>query len=149
MTDEKLRPREAGRSLVQRGTQGETVCRPMIEDEFLSSEGVHILESWNVSEDPQLSIARARLGPGQASQPHRLRHTAERYVIVSGTGELQIGSLPPTLAHAGDVVYIPPGVRQSIVNTGAVDLVFYCLCSPRFDAADYEALPGTSTEPLA
>ncbi|MDH4029737.1 MAG: cupin domain-containing protein [Chromatiales bacterium] len=147
MTDEKLRPREASRNLVQRGSHGETICRPMAEDEFLSSEGVHILESWNVSEDPQLSIARARLGPGQASRPHRLRNTAERYVIVSGAGELQVGSLPTTPAHPGDVVYIPPGVRQSIVNTGPVDLVFYCICSPRFDAADYEALPGTSSDP--
>jgi len=40
----------------------------------------------------------------------------------------------------GDVVVIPAGVSQQIVNCGARDLVFYCICSPRFTPECYEAL---------
>jgi mannose-6-phosphate isomerase-like protein (cupin superfamily) len=40
----------------------------------------------------------------------------------------------------GDVVVIPAGESQSIANTGAVDLVFYCICTPRFTPECYEAL---------
>jgi mannose-6-phosphate isomerase-like protein (cupin superfamily) len=40
----------------------------------------------------------------------------------------------------GDVVVIPAGVAQSIANTSARDLVFYCICTPRFTPACYEAL---------
>jgi mannose-6-phosphate isomerase-like protein (cupin superfamily) len=145
----RLRPGRASHSDLQRGEQGETICRPTMDDEFLSAEGVHILESWHASEDRQLSIARARLAPGQSSQPHRLANTVERYVIVSGSGEVRVGSLPSTPAQPGDIVYIPAGVRQSIVNTGSVDLVFYCLCSPPFDAADYVSLPDPSADPEA
>ena len=35
---------------------------------------------------------------------------------------------------------IPPGVGQCIRNDGEVDLVFYCVCSPAFEEARYEAL---------
>jgi hypothetical protein len=31
-------------------------------------------------------------------------------------------------------------VRQRIANTGTDDLVFYCICSPRFTQECYESL---------
>jgi mannose-6-phosphate isomerase-like protein (cupin superfamily) len=40
----------------------------------------------------------------------------------------------------GDVVVIPAGVPQQISNDGDSDLVFYCICTPRFRKAKYEAL---------
>lgn len=119
------------------GRGGETVCRPTEEDEFPSSENVYILESWNTDADPGLSIARARLTPGESTEPHRLEGTTERYLIVEGSGRVTIGSLPPTEVRPGDVVYVPPGASQQIANTGDGDLVFYCLCTPAFDGADY------------
>jgi len=38
------------------------------------------------------------------------------------------------------VVVIPPGIRQRIANTGAVDLIFLAVCTPRFMLASYEDL---------
>ena len=63
----QLRPTVPGRSRVLRGPGGEMVCSPLEDDEFHSAENVRILESWNVPDDPALSIARARLEPGQAT----------------------------------------------------------------------------------
>ena len=141
-----LRPtRPAGHRLL-RGRHGETVCRPARNDEFLSSENVHILESWNTDADPGLSIARARLAPGEATEPHRLDGTAERYLIVKGKGSVKLGSLPITGVEPGDVVFIPPGVSQQIANSGDDDLVFYCLCTPAFDVGDYRRLDPRKTD---
>lgn len=128
-----------------RGPAGETVCSPREEDEFHSAEDVHILETWNVAGDPGLSIARARLEPGQATEEHVLEQTTERYLIVHGVGEATVGALPPTAVAPGDVVLIPAGTRQRIRNTGHVDLVFYCICTPRFDEEDYRRV--TAREP--
>ena len=58
--------------------------------------------------------------------------TAERYVIQAGQGEVEVGELAARGVGPGDVVLIPPGVRQRIVNTGTTDLVFLAICSPRF-----------------
>jgi mannose-6-phosphate isomerase-like protein (cupin superfamily) len=37
-------------------------------------------------------------------------------------------------------VVIPAGTPQQIENTGTTDLVFLCVCSPRFRQEGYEAL---------
>lgn len=133
----RLRPgRPPGHRLLE-GPDGETVCRPSESDEFASSENVAILEAWNTERDSGLSVARARLSPGQATEPHCLLETTERYVIVAGSGVAHVGALAPVEVRPGDVVFIPPGVRQRVVNTGHADLVFYCLCTPAFDGSDY------------
>lgn len=111
-----------------------------IGQEYYFAEGCFITELSNSPGDPGLSIARARVEPGQTTLWHRLRETAERYVIVEGVGRVEIGDLAPQEVHAGDVVIIPPGVAQRISNTGAGDLVFLALCTPRFSESVYEGL---------
>jgi mannose-6-phosphate isomerase-like protein (cupin superfamily) len=60
-------------------------------------------------------------------------------VIVEGTGLVEIDGMPaPQEVNAGDVVIIPPEVRQRIANTGSDDLVFLAICSPRFCQEMYE-----------
>ena len=107
--------------------------------EYLSPERCYILESCNDASDGAASIARARVEPGVATQPHRLRGVVERYLIVEGEGVATVGG-EERAVRPGDVVVIPAGVAQSIANTGAADLVFYCICTPRFTEACYEAL---------
>lgn len=114
--------------------------RPDPSREYLSEERCHILESWNDASDGEASIARARVAPGVATRPHRLRGVVERYLIVEGEGRATVGGAEADV-RPGDVVVIPAGVSQSIANTGAADLVFYCVCTPRFTDACYEALP--------
>lgn len=108
--------------------------------EFHTAEECWILELSNSPADPQLSIARARVAPGVTTRWHRVRGTAERYVIVEGAGRVEVADLPPREVGAGDVVLIPPGARQRIANTGAVDLVFLAICTPRFVPEAYEDL---------
>jgi len=115
--------------------------------EYLTPEGCYILESWNVPEDPATSIARARVEPGVTTQLHRLRDTIERYLIIEGEGRAVVGGRPHDV-RPGDVVVIPAGVSQQITNTGARDLIFYCVCTPRFvpecyEAIDYSANPAS------
>lgn len=108
--------------------------------EFHTPEDCWILELSNSPADPQLSIARARVAPGVTTRWHRVRGTAERYVIVEGTGQVEVADLPPREVGAGDVVLIPPGARQRIANSGARDLVFLAICTPRFVPEAYEDL---------
>ena len=116
----------------------ETVRRLEIEDEFYTAEDCHIIEVSNSADDADVSIARARLEPGRTTRWHRLVDTTERYVILAGRGRVEVGSLPPTDVEAGDVVLIPPMCRQRITNTGADDLVFLAVCSPRYTDRAYE-----------
>ena len=100
--------------------------------EYFFAEGCFITELCNVPEDGQVSIAQARLEPGKTTRWHFLRGTTERYVVVAGSGRVEVGDLPAQTVSAGDVVLIPPEVRQRIANVGDDDLVFLAVCSPRF-----------------
>jgi mannose-6-phosphate isomerase-like protein (cupin superfamily) len=110
------------------------------QDEYWFHEGCHILEVANHADDPEVSIARARVEPGVTTQWHCLHQTTERYLIIQGQGRAEIGGLAPTRVAAGDVVCIPADTRQRICNTGEEDLVFYAICSPRFIPDCYRVL---------
>lgn len=125
-----------------------TVKKPEIlhtpeSQEYYFHEGCHILELSNSPADATVSIARARVEPGQTTRRHRLRDTTERYVILQGTGLVEAGDLPAQTVSTGDVVIIPPMQHQRIKNTGTNDLTFLAICTPRFRPACYE---DTETE---
>ncbi|NIP19171.1 MAG: cupin domain-containing protein [Xanthomonadales bacterium] len=105
--------------------------------EYWFEEGCYILELLNDPADPSVSIARARVPKRGTTAWHRLRDTTERYVILEGEGEVGIGDEAPQRAGPGDVVVIPPMVRQCIRNTGEEDLVFLAICTPRFERENY------------
>ncbi|MCP4283873.1 MAG: cupin domain-containing protein [Gammaproteobacteria bacterium] len=105
--------------------------------EFYFHEGCFIAEMSNTPDDPEMSIARARVGPGQKTKWHYLNGVTERYVILEGTGSVEVGNLAPQEVTAGDVVLIPPGTPQRIANMGGNDLVFLAICVPRFDNSVY------------
>lgn len=107
--------------------------------EYFFIEGCFINELSNNVEDPELSVARARVEPGVTTQWHYLVNTTERYVILEGSGVVEIGNLLPQEVNIGDVIIIPRNTRQRISNTGANDLVFLALCTPRFKAENYKA----------
>ncbi len=115
-----------------------TILRTGKEPEFYTDEGCFILELLNSAEDEAVSIARARVKPGVTTNFHRLREVAERYLILKGTGRVEVGGLPPADLVPGDVVLIPPDCPQRITNTGGEDLLFLAVCTPRFTPAVYE-----------
>ncbi len=116
------------------------IKRAIENEEYLTEEKCHILEVANDSGDELMSIARARVEPGLTTAWHRLRQTHERYLIVSGTGLVEIENLSPTQVNSGDVVRIPAGTAQRITNTGSVDLVFFAVCTPPFAPGCYISL---------
>lgn len=116
------------------------------EDEFFISEGCHIIEVSNSADDPLLSIARARVEPGVTTRWHRLRGVSERYVILQGNGDVEVGNLARQSVKAGNVVLIPPDCPQRIANTGTTDLVFLAICTPRFHPEIYQALDFAAPE---
>lgn len=116
------------------------VIRPQPAAEFETEERCHILEVSNSRLDPGVSIARARVEPGVTTAWHRLNGVDERYVMLAGRGRVEIGDHPPADVGPGDAVLIPAGARQRITNVADEDLVFLCICAPRFDQACYEDL---------
>jgi mannose-6-phosphate isomerase-like protein (cupin superfamily) len=116
------------------------IKRSTESEEFETAERCSILEVSNDSDDPHVSIARARVKPSVTTEWHKLKDTAERYLILSGEGRVEIGTLDATDVNVGDVVRIPADTRQRITNTGDVDLIFYAICTPRFQPECYQAL---------
>lgn len=108
--------------------------------EFLTAERCFILETYNTSNDETLSIARARVPPGVTTALHAVEGTTERYIIAEGRGRVEVGEMPSAEVGPGDVVVIPPGTRQRIGNLGSTDLIFYCVCTPRFLGKNYRSL---------
>ena len=119
-----------------------TIHHPDLKFESLTPERCWILEAWNDVSDGAVSVARARVAPGVTTQWHRLRGVDERYVIVAGSGLMRTGTLAPTRVGPGDIVVIPAGALQQITNTGDTDLVFHCVCTPRFTPGCYESMEG-------
>jgi mannose-6-phosphate isomerase-like protein (cupin superfamily) len=105
--------------------------------EFSTPERCHIIETYNSAADESLSVARARVEPGITTAWHHVESTVERYIIAEGRGRVEVGDFPASNVSPGDVVIIPAGVRQRITNTGDQDLIFYCVCTPRFLQQNY------------
>ena len=122
------------------------IFRPDAADELYTDERCHILELANSAEDDALSIARARVEPHVTTALHRLEGTVERYVILEGTGMVEIAGGAPERVAAGDVIVIPAGVSQRVTNSGDGDLVFLALCTPRFRPQSYVSLDGADAE---
>lgn len=104
-----------------------------------TEERCHIVELSNGADDPAVSIARARVEPGVTTRWHRLRGIAERYVILEGSGRVELGDALARDVGPGDVVLIPPECAQRITNTGSSDLIFLAICTPRFEWGAYSA----------
>jgi mannose-6-phosphate isomerase-like protein (cupin superfamily) len=121
-------------------SNADVVWRADVAREFLTPERCHILETYNTPTDRSLSIARARVEPKVTTAWHVVEHTIERYIIAEGRGIMEVEDFPPADVGPGDVVIIPAGARQRITNTGSVDLIFYCVCTPRFEAVNYRSL---------
>lgn len=109
--------------------------------EFLTPERCWILEIANDPADEAVSVARARVPPGVTTEWHEVRSTEERYLILSGRGRVDVGDRLSARVEAGDVVRIPADTPQRIANVGSDDLVFLCICTPRFRAERYVTRP--------
>ncbi|NBD95908.1 MAG: cupin domain-containing protein [Gammaproteobacteria bacterium] len=120
-----------------------TIQRGSERPEYWFEEGCWITELSNDAKDPDLSVARARVAPGETTRWHALDGITERYVIISGNGRVGLGDAPEQSVAPGDVVVIASGRAQRITNTGSDDLEFLALCTPRFRPECYRDLEAT------
>jgi len=107
--------------------------------EVWTGERCFITELVNDAAWPEFSLARTRVEPGVTTQLHALS-VHEVYVIESGTGRMSVGDAAPFPVGPGDTVTIPRDVAQSIENSGANDLIFVCVCAPKFSQECYTSL---------
>lgn len=108
--------------------------------EFFTPERCHITEVMNPIENITFSIAQARVEPGVVTQLHALKETDEAYYILSGEGEMEVDGKILGKVKSGDVIWIPKEKSQRIKNVGMDDLIFLCICSPKFKVDVYENL---------
>jgi mannose-6-phosphate isomerase-like protein (cupin superfamily) len=106
--------------------------------EFWTRERCFITELLNDDAWPEVSLARCRVEPNVTTELHSL-DVAEWYVIEQGEGRMQVGSEEPFDVGPGDTVAIAPHRPQQICNTGDTDLIFLCICAPRFNTDCYTA----------
>ncbi len=103
---------------------------------FATAERCLITEILNDPACPALSLALAEVAPGVTTRLHAVTGTLEVYVVLRGRGRVEVGGVAAEVGP-GDRVVIPPGVPQRIANRGAETLAFHCLCTPRFQQANY------------
>lgn len=107
--------------------------------EYFLDEGCFIREIMNTAAIPNISIAQARVEVGKTTELHTLT-ADEMYYILAGEGAVEIAGQPQQIVQVGDVAYIKAAATQRITNTGDQDLVFLCICAPRFTPEKYTSI---------
>lgn len=80
------------------------------------------------------SLAHGVLDQGKQSLWHRLK-SSEVYYFIAGRGVMKVDDASMAV-QAGSVIYVPPGSKQSLINTGTETLEFLCLVDPAWKAED-------------
>lgn len=115
------------------------IFRTKPETEYPIPERCYITEIMNQDEFP-FSVSQARVEPAVTTVLHSLNGVFEAYYILSGSGLMEVDGRKVGVVGAGDVVPIAIGKPQRITNIGKDDLVFLCICSPRFEVPCYNDL---------
>lgn len=109
--------------------------------EFLAGDHTRLREVFHPAKH-QLklgySLAHGSLRPGQRSKRHVLA-SSEVYYFIAGQGRFMIDE-EVTSVEAGTTLYVPPGGKQSLENTGSQDIEFLCLVDPAWTAEDERIL---------
>ena len=109
------------------------------QNEFWTLERCFIREIVNSPDIQDFSLAQTRVEPGVTTELHKLS-VKEWYIILSGQGQMEVGGNPAYTVAPDDVVAIPAETSQRIHNDGDVDLLFQCVCLPRFTPDCYVSL---------
>lgn len=80
----------------------------------------------------RMAITMVHGDPGSEQPMHSHPEAEQVYVIVAGTGLMRVNDQEQEVGP-GTLVFIPPGAKHSIRNTGSVSLVYVSATSPPFD----------------
>jgi mannose-6-phosphate isomerase-like protein (cupin superfamily) len=109
--------------------------------EFLAGDHTVLRELLHPAKHPLAlgySVAHGILAPGDRSKWHRLT-SSEVYYIIAGRGRMIVDD-SVVLVEAGSVIYVPPGGKQSLENSGLTAIEFLCLVDPAWRREDEEVL---------
>ena len=73
-----------------------------------------------------LVVSSTTLHPGKSTRGHRHAGQEEVYMIMSGSGRMELDE-KELLIKGGEMVLIHDGVFHRVHNTGSVDLYMVCL----------------------
>ena len=118
--------------------------RPESGEPMYTDERCFITELMNTNASEDVSLAECRVAPGVTTQLHQLE-VAERYVVTAGLGRMELEHNQIFNIGPGDCVVIPALCPQRVVNVGKEDLVFHCVCTPRFQLHHYIDLETRET----
>ncbi len=65
--------------------------------------------------------------------------SSEVYYIIAGQGRFTIDTETCSV-ESGSTIYVPPGGKQSLENTGTTDVEFLCLVDPAWRVEDEAVL---------
>jgi mannose-6-phosphate isomerase-like protein (cupin superfamily) len=115
--------------------------RPSDRPEFLAGDHTRLREVFHPAKHPLklgYSLAHGKLGPGQRSKWHSLS-SSEVYYFIAGNGRFMVDD-QVTNVEAGTTLYVPPGGKQSLENTGSQDIEFLCVVDPAWKIEDERIL---------
>ena len=121
--------------------------RPEVLTPFYTQERCEISERMNTPLCADVSLAECRVARGETTQLHQLS-VAERYLVQQGKGLMELNGGVPFIVEPGDCVLIPAYCPQRIKNIGKGDLLFLCVCTPRFLPEHYVSLEDVHTRGL-
>jgi mannose-6-phosphate isomerase-like protein (cupin superfamily) len=98
---------------------------------FTTKDGSTIREYFHTAAQ---SLAEASLDPGQATRRHYHARSEEIYLIVGGSGELEVDGDTRSVT-AGDAALIPPGSWHQL-TTAADGVTLLCCCVPPYSDED-------------
>ncbi len=81
------------------------------------------------------SLAEAELQPGQATERHYHAATEELYVLLDGSGVMEVDGEQGEVV-AGEAILIPPGAWHEIRAGADAPLRFLCCCAPQYSHDD-------------
>jgi mannose-6-phosphate isomerase-like protein (cupin superfamily) len=81
------------------------------------------------------SLAEATLAPGAETRPHFHARSEEIYVLLEGSGEMEVDGQAQTVGP-GDAILIPPGAWHRIRAGEGGELRFLCCCAPAYADED-------------
>jgi quercetin dioxygenase-like cupin family protein len=98
---------------------------------FTTKDGSEIREFIH---SPAQSLAEATLAPGQSTERHYHRLSEEIYLLVEGSGTMELDGMERTVA-VGDAVLIPPGAWHTL-TAGPEGVRLLCCCVPPYRHED-------------
>jgi mannose-6-phosphate isomerase-like protein (cupin superfamily) len=101
----------------------------------LDGSTIRVLVDARLGGAHEQSLAEATLAPGQATRRHYHGVTEEIYVVLEGSGEMEVGG-ERTAVGPGDAVLIPPREWHQIRAAPAGELRFLCCCAPPYRDED-------------